>query len=270
VAVQLNATLNGLSTKLINSAALTVLPTTGVTNNYASVVVSLNDPFTTPLLITNIQSNATSRGLFVGNIIQNTVFNAAGKTTTLSPALGFNLNLYPPDIFSLLRQLAVEAGLNPAQLDGIVQLGGYQYVPTTGPQGSRKRSVQDYDDMKDTPWSEYGAESLEDLLVAPIKTAVLPGQQYQDILASPNLDSEGDENVTEQAARAGFVFEETSRDDFSAFSNKDLADLLVSSSRSVILPGDDLAEHMTSPELHKRSTPLAKRANIYTGCVVSM
>lgn len=38
--------------------------------------------------------------------------------------------MYPPDIFSLLRALAVDAGLSTEQLDGIVALGGYEYVPT--------------------------------------------------------------------------------------------------------------------------------------------
>lgn len=55
-----------------------------------------------------------------------------------------NLNLYPPDIFSLLRALAVDAGLPTEQIDGIVALGGYQYVPTAATasaQQARKRSI---------------------------------------------------------------------------------------------------------------------------------
>jgi len=55
-----------------------------------------------------------------------------------------NLNLYPPDIFSLLRALAVSAGLPTEQIDGIVALGGYQYVPTAADataQQARKRSL---------------------------------------------------------------------------------------------------------------------------------
>ena len=39
-----------------------------------------------------------------------------------------NLNLYPPDIFALLRALVVQTGtLDPAPLDGIVALGGIIY-----------------------------------------------------------------------------------------------------------------------------------------------
>lgn len=43
------------------------------------------------------------------------------------------MNLDPSSIFTVTRALAVEAGLNTEQLDGIVQLGGYQYLMTTGP-----------------------------------------------------------------------------------------------------------------------------------------
>jgi hypothetical protein len=119
-------------------------------------------------MITNIQSNITAYGLFVGSIVQDTEFAAAGKAASISPTLGLyvflssfsafppgdcslssllevmpdalfldsNLNLFPPDIFSLLRALVVDAGLPTEQLDGIVALGGYTYTPSTGA-GSR-------------------------------------------------------------------------------------------------------------------------------------
>ena len=41
------------------------------------------------------------------------------------------MNLDPASIFSVTRALAVLAGLDTEQLDGIVQLGGYQYLQTT-------------------------------------------------------------------------------------------------------------------------------------------
>jgi hypothetical protein len=55
--------------------------------------------------------------------------------------------LYPPDIFSLLRALAVEQGMATDQIDGIVQLGGYQYVPTApNPTSARRvKRSQEYD-----------------------------------------------------------------------------------------------------------------------------
>ncbi|BGP22157.1 pre-rRNA processing protein [Rhodotorula toruloides] len=139
MALHLNATLPGLKTKLLNYANLTVLPTTGVTNDFADSTVSLANPFTAPLNIKNIQSNITSFGLFVGSIVTDTNFASAGHSNTDSPTLPFNLNLYPPDIFSLLRALAVEQGMATDQIDGIVKLGGYQYVPTApSPTASRR------------------------------------------------------------------------------------------------------------------------------------
>ncbi|BGP00846.1 hypothetical protein RTBOTA2_002159 [Rhodotorula toruloides] len=147
MALHLNATLPGLKTKLLNYANLTVLPTTGVTNDFADSTVSLANPFTAPLNIRNIQSNITSFGLFVGSIVTDTNFASAGHSNTDSPTLPFNLNLYPPDIFSLLRALAVEQGMATDQIDGIVKLGGYEYVPTTpSPTPSRRvKRSQEYD-----------------------------------------------------------------------------------------------------------------------------
>ncbi|KAL8287086.1 hypothetical protein RQP46_004092 [Phenoliferia psychrophenolica] len=144
MALHLNATLKGLGTKLLNYANLTVLPTTGVTNSVASSIVSLENPFTSDLSITNIQSNIThSSGLFVGSIVTPTDFLAKGHTANISPVLDFNLNLYPPDIFTLLRVLAGEAGLPTDQIDGIVKLGGYSYVNTTGTPSLVKRNELD-------------------------------------------------------------------------------------------------------------------------------
>lgn len=88
MALHLNATLPGLGTKLLDYANLTVLSTTGRANNMADSLVSLNNPFTTDLMITNIQSNITAFGLFVGSIVQNTDFAASGKAKSISPTLG--------------------------------------------------------------------------------------------------------------------------------------------------------------------------------------
>ncbi|GAA6057282.1 hypothetical protein JCM3770_004534 [Rhodotorula araucariae] len=140
MAIHLNATLPGLDTKLLNHANLTVLSSTGIQNDFADSTVSLANPFSSALSVTNIQSNITSYGLFVGSIVTDTNFNAVGRASSDSPTLPFNLNLYPPDIFSLLRALAVDAGLSTEQLDGIVQLGGYEYVATTPNPGSAARA----------------------------------------------------------------------------------------------------------------------------------
>lgn len=87
MSLHLNATLVGLSKKLLNYANVTVLPTTGVTNDLATSVVSIQNPFSAPLRITNIQSNVTSNGFFVGTIIVDTDFTSQGHVGTVSPAL---------------------------------------------------------------------------------------------------------------------------------------------------------------------------------------
>jgi len=133
MSLHLNATLQGLSSKLLNYANVTILPTTGLANNFAASVVSIQNPFTAPLRITNIQSNITAHGFYLGNINVDTDFSSLGLVGTVSPILNFNLNLYPPDIFALLRALVVATGtLDPAPLDGIVSLGNIRYSSPIG------------------------------------------------------------------------------------------------------------------------------------------
>ncbi|KAH8925300.1 hypothetical protein BT69DRAFT_1216651 [Atractiella rhizophila] len=197
MAIHLNATLPGLDTPLLGAANLTVLPTTGVTNTIANTAVLLNNPFTSGLTITNIQSNITARGLYLGSIVTETNFPAAGHAGTYSPELPFTLNLFPPDIFSLLRQLATEAGLSTAQIDGIVALGGYDYVPTTGPPSSRMvkrdaaletRSLIE-GGVDASAWSVFGQDDYEHLLVSPSRE-IGPGEKFQaDLISSPDLRS---------------------------------------------------------------------------------
>lgn len=87
MAIHLNTTLPGLKSKLLNYANLTVLPSTGNENDLADTTVSLANPFTSALTVTNIQANITSYGLYVGNIVTNTEFNAAGRASSDSPTL---------------------------------------------------------------------------------------------------------------------------------------------------------------------------------------
>jgi hypothetical protein len=85
--LHLNATLEGLGSKLLNYANVTVLPTTGVSNDLAGSVVSIQNPFSAPLRITNIQANVTSNGFFVGTITTDTDFTSQGHVGTTSPSL---------------------------------------------------------------------------------------------------------------------------------------------------------------------------------------
>lgn len=54
----------------------------------------------------------------------------------------------PPTLFTLTRVLAVQAGLDPAPLDGIVALGGYSYVTATNADSTpvnRRSNVYTYE-----------------------------------------------------------------------------------------------------------------------------
>lgn len=104
---------------------------TGHSSNISHVTVDLVNPFTAGLKITEVQSSVKSHGINLGGINQTVTFDATGHETTTSPNLSFDLNLNPPDIFSVTRKLTTLAGLRTEQLDGIVALGGYQYVATT-------------------------------------------------------------------------------------------------------------------------------------------
>ncbi|KAG1762129.1 hypothetical protein EDD22DRAFT_1029175 [Suillus occidentalis] len=126
--MNITGTLPGLNSSLLSTGALEILPTTFVTNDISQVTVSLVNPFTAGFDITNISSNVTSHGLYLGSINTLTNFNSAGRSTTKSPVLNMTMNYDPPTLFTLTRVLAVQAGLDPTQLDGIVALGDYQYV----------------------------------------------------------------------------------------------------------------------------------------------
>lgn len=110
--------------------------------------MDLANPFTAGFEITQITSSVTSHGLALGTIQTATNFSAAGKSTTTSPPLDLNMNFDPPMLFTLTRVLAVQAGLDPAPLDGIVALGGYSYVQTANADSapvSRRSNIYTYE-----------------------------------------------------------------------------------------------------------------------------
>ncbi|KAF8557967.1 hypothetical protein OG21DRAFT_1504634 [Imleria badia] len=140
--LNITATLPGLKSSLLSSGSLEILSTTFHQNNISQVTVNLVNPFTAGFEITHITSSVTSHGLDLGTIETATNFSAAGKSTTASPPLDLNMNFNPPTLFTLTRVLAVQAGLDPAPLDGIVALGGYSYVTATNADSTavRRRS----------------------------------------------------------------------------------------------------------------------------------
>ncbi len=103
--------------------------------------MDLQNPFSAALQITNIKSTVSSFGIPVGTINTDTDFHAEPKSTTTSPALNFNMNLEPSAIFTLTRNLAVEAGLDTAQLDGIVEIGGISYMQDVEISRSRRNNL---------------------------------------------------------------------------------------------------------------------------------
>lgn len=129
--LSVDATLPALQTDLLDTAALYVPSTIGDENNITQVTVDLANPFSADLQITSVSSSIKSYGLDLGSIDMGTDFRSDGNTTTTSQELDLNLNMDPETLFTLTRALAVESGQSTAQLDGIVALGGYEYLFTT-------------------------------------------------------------------------------------------------------------------------------------------
>lgn len=142
--MNIDVSLPGLDSKLLNSAKLIVLPTTGRVNNIAHTTVNLNDPFTSGFSIMSVKSNVQAHGISLGSIQQDTNFAVSGHSSADSPNLDFNLNLDPPSMFTLVRLLAVEAGLGTEQLDGIVELGGYHYIQPVTARDIVPRNIYTY------------------------------------------------------------------------------------------------------------------------------
>lgn len=98
------------------------------------------NPFTAGLTITGVRSNVSTHGIPLGTIRTSTSFASAGKSTTNSPNLDLEMNMDPAALFTVTRLCAVAAGLSTEQLDGIVGIGSYKYLQTTGGDGSSTSS----------------------------------------------------------------------------------------------------------------------------------
>lgn len=125
-----------------------MLKTTGHANDIAHTVVSLANPFTSDLVITKVQSNVTFHDITLGTIDMPVTFASKSKSTTDSPDLNLAMNMDPAALFTVTRILAGDAGLDTAQIDAIVQLGGYTYVVDVNGNGDGKREeVQKRDNL---------------------------------------------------------------------------------------------------------------------------
>lgn len=134
--IRLNATLPGLQTRIAQYANLTVLDTTGIRDDVAGSKVAINNPFTAGLQLTHISSKVSAAGVFIAQIDTPLTFEAAGDSLSMTPNIQLALNLFPPDLFAVTRAFAVKSGQDPAPLDGVVQLGGYTYTPTSNADGA--------------------------------------------------------------------------------------------------------------------------------------
>lgn len=162
--LNITATLPGLKSSLLSSGSLesrspmssvlltsdysSVLSTTFHQNNISQVTVDLANPFTAGFEVTQIISSVTSHGLALGTIQTATNFSAPGKSTTTSPPLDLNMKFDPATLFTLTRVLAIQAGLDPSPLDGMVALGGYSYVTATNADStpvSRRSNIYTYE-----------------------------------------------------------------------------------------------------------------------------
>lgn len=142
--LNISAVLPGLTSRLLDSASLVVLNSTGHGNNITHVSVSLANPFSAALAISKVSSKVTYQGVTLGQISSTDSWTANGKSATNSPELNMDLNMDPSSLFTVTKVLAHNAGLDTAALDGLVALGGYQYVPTSG---NTKRALVTRDNL---------------------------------------------------------------------------------------------------------------------------
>ncbi|KAJ2957136.1 hypothetical protein NQZ79_g7103 [Umbelopsis isabellina] len=125
--VSLSSVLPGLKSQLIQSASLEVLTNT-VQTNMASTSVTIANPFSAGLTITQVKAAVTYAGMPVGNIdadISSNPIVVGGKTTAASPGIPITMNLEPASVALLLRENAQSAGLDLQPIDALLTMGGF-------------------------------------------------------------------------------------------------------------------------------------------------
>ncbi|KAH8549288.1 hypothetical protein BGW37DRAFT_469259 [Umbelopsis sp. PMI_123] len=125
--VSLGAVLPGLPSQLIQSAGLTVYTNT-VQTKVAGTSVTIANPFSAGLSITQVKAAVTYAGMPVGNIdadISSNPIVVGGKTTAASPAIPITMNLEPAAVALLLRDNAQSAGLDLQPIDAMLTMGGF-------------------------------------------------------------------------------------------------------------------------------------------------
>ncbi|KAJ2957138.1 hypothetical protein NQZ79_g7101 [Umbelopsis isabellina] len=125
--VSLASVLPGLKSQLIQSASLVVLPNT-VQTTVAGTSVTIANPFSAGLSITQVKAAVTYAGMPVGNIdadISSNPIVVGGKATAPSPSIPITMNLAPASVALLLRENAATAGLDLQPIDALLTMGGF-------------------------------------------------------------------------------------------------------------------------------------------------
>ncbi|KAG1472252.1 hypothetical protein G6F56_001650 [Rhizopus delemar] len=125
--ISITSTLPSLKAPLIQGAKLDVSPDTNRTG-LVGVKVSIANPFSAGLLVTQVMAATTFKGTPIGNInqdISSTPFVIPGHSTAESQDLSMAMNIEPAAIALLLRQLAVDSMMDTRALDALFALGGF-------------------------------------------------------------------------------------------------------------------------------------------------
>ncbi|KAG2175943.1 hypothetical protein INT44_000421 [Umbelopsis vinacea] len=191
--VSLGSVLPGLQSQLIQSAGLTVYTNT-VQTNVAGTTVTIANPFSAGLSITQVKAAVTYAGMPVGNIdadISSNPIVIGGKTTAASPAIPITMNLEPAAVALLLRDNANSAGLNLQPIDALLTMGGFNIQGQQQIQGSA-------DLFNGFNISDFVIKAFTNLHVDLQLSSVLNIGQYTDTLdiVQTNVPTKTDDSIT--------------------------------------------------------------------------
>ncbi|KAM3579635.1 hypothetical protein VKS41_008087 [Umbelopsis sp. WA50703] len=191
--VSLASVLPGLKSQLIQSASLVVLPNT-VQTTVAGTSVTIANPFSAGLSITQVKAAVTYAGMPVGNIdadISSNPIVVGGKATTPSPSIPIEMNLAPASVALLLRENAQSAGLDLQPIDALLTMGGF--------------NIQGQQHIDPTPAlfqsfniSDFVIQALANLHVDLQLESLLNIGQYSDTLqiVQTNVPTKTDSSIT--------------------------------------------------------------------------
>jgi hypothetical protein len=191
--VSLSSVLPGLKSQLIQTAALTVYSNT-VQTKVAGTSVTIANPFSAGLSITQVKAAVTYAGMPVGNIdadISSNPIVVGGKVQAASPAIPITMNLEPAAVALLLRDNAQSAGLDLRPIDAMLTMGGFNI------QGQEQ--IQPTADLfNGFNISDFVIKSFTNLHVDLQLSSVINIGQYSDTLqiVQTNVPTKTDNSIT--------------------------------------------------------------------------